>query len=149
MAGTYGVNIFAYHMSQNEISSYMDAVDNITRQASSGGSIYMLLFNPAVTFYAMINQQAGAQRRGRNPGEDVWGLTLRTFVLKHWTEISIAVQILAAVLLIAAAVAAVTPVWERGRERRRGKDEKQPAHIVKTDRNRQNNRRNNDKQTGE
>ena len=73
VAGTYGANIFAYQMSQNEISSYMDAVDNIAKQASSGGSIYMLLFNPAVTFYAMINQQAGGQRRGRNPGEDVWG----------------------------------------------------------------------------
>jgi len=52
----------------------------------------------------------------------MFGAHPQNFVLEHWTEISIAVQILAAVLLIAAAVAAVTPVWERGRERRRGKD---------------------------
>ncbi|MBS6376818.1 MAG: ABC transporter permease [Clostridium sp.] len=121
VAGTYGANIFAYQMSQNEISSYMDAVDNITRQASSGGSIYMLLFNPAVTFYAMINQQAGDSDVAGTL-ERMFGAHPQNFVLKHWTEISIAVQILAAVLLIAAAVAAVTPVWERGRERRRGKD---------------------------
>ena len=121
VAGTYGVNIFAYHMSQNEISSYMDAVDNIAKQASSGGSIYMLLFNPAVTFYAMINQQAGDSDVAGTL-ERMFGAHPQNFVLEHWTEISIAVQILAAVLLIAAAVAAVTPVWERGRERRRGKD---------------------------
>ena len=121
VAGTYGANIFAYQMSQNEISSYMDAVDNIAKQASSGGSIYMLLFNPAVTFYAMINQQAGDSDVAGTL-ERMFGAHPQNFVLEHWTEISIAVQILAAVLLIAAAVAAVTPVWERGRERRRGKD---------------------------
>lgn len=74
----------------------------------------MLLFNPAVTFYAMINQQAGDSDVAGTL-ERMFGAHPQNFVMEHWTEISIAVQILAAVFLIAAAVSAVTPIWERSR----------------------------------
>lgn len=114
VAGTYGVNVFAYRMSQNEISSYMDAVDNVIRQASSGGNIYMMLFNPAVTFYTMINQQAG-DRDVAGTLEQLFGAHQQNFVIGHWTELSIVLQILAAVLLIAVAVIVVTPGCERER----------------------------------
>lgn len=114
VAGTYGANIFAYRMSQNEISSYMDAVDNVIRQASSGGSIYMMLLNPAVTFYTMINQQAG-DSDVVGTLEQLFGVHQQNFVIEHWTGISIAVQILAAVLLIGAAIVVVTPACERSR----------------------------------
>lgn len=114
VAGTYGANIFAYRMSQNEISSYMDAVDNVIGQASSGGSIYMMLLNPAVTFYTMINQQAG-DSDVVGTLEQLFGAHQQNFVIEHWTGISIAAQILTAVLLIGAAVVVVTPACERSR----------------------------------
>lgn len=114
VAGTYGANVFAYQMSQNEISSYMNAVDNVVRQASSGGSIYMMLLNPAVTFYTMINQQAG-DSDVVGTLERMFGSHPQSFVIEHWTETSIGLQILAALLLIAAAVIVVTPGCERER----------------------------------
>lgn len=108
VAGTYAINIFTYRMSQNEISSYMNSIESVTRQATSGGSIYLLLMNPAATFYTMINQQTG-DRGVIELLEQYFGAHPQNFVLNHWTGLSIAIQIAAAAALIAAAVVAVTP----------------------------------------
>lgn len=117
VAGTYAINIFTYRMSQNEISSYMNAIDSVTRQATSGGSLYLLLLNPAVTFYTMINQQAGDSNVSRTL-RNFFGAHPQNFVIEHWTEISIVLQTLIALLFIGAAVFAVTP-----RQRRKKKKE--------------------------
>lgn len=119
VAGTYAINIFTYRMSQNEISSYMNAIDSVTRQATSGGSLYLLLLNPAVTFYTMINQQAGDSNVSRTL-RNFFGAHPQNFVIEHWTEISIVLQTLIALLFIGAAVFAVTP-----RQRRKKKKENQ------------------------
>lgn len=119
VAGTYAINIFTYRMSQNEISSYMNAIDSVTRQATSGGSLYLLLLNPAVTFYTMINQQAGDSNVSRTL-RNFFGAHPQNFVIEHWTEISIVLQTFIALLFIGAAVFAVTP-----RQRRKKKKENQ------------------------
>lgn len=119
VAGTYAINIFTYRMSQNEISSYMNAIDSVTRQATSGGSLYFLLLNPAVTFYTMINQQAGDSNVSRTL-RNFFGAHSQNFVIEHWTEISIVLQTFIALLFIGAAVFAVTP-----RQRRKKKKENQ------------------------
>ena len=144
VAGTYAVNVFTYRMSQNEISSYMTAVDSVTRQATSGGSLYLLLMNPAVTFYAMINKQAGNSDVAGTL-EQLFGSHPENFIIEHWTGLSIFLQIAAAVILIAIAVSAVTPIRGAGRTGGRGRAGKQELQDRENDRE---NHRKNDRRKG-
>ena len=144
VAGTYAVNVFTYRMSQNEISSYMTAVDSVTRQATSGGSLYLLLMNPAVTFYAMINKQAGNSDVAGTL-EQLFGSHPENFIIEHWTGLSIFLQIAAAVILIAIAVSAVTPIRGAGRTGGRGRAGKQELQDRENGRE---NHRKNDRRKG-
>ena len=144
VAGTYAVNVFTYRMSQNEISSYMTAVDSVTRQATSGGSLYLLLMNPAVTFYTMINKQAGNSDVAGTL-EQLFGSHPENFIIEHWTGLSIFLQIAAAVILIAIAVSAVTPIRGAGRTGGRGRAGKQELQDRENDRE---NHRKNDRRKG-
>lgn len=120
VAGTYAINVFSYRMSQNEINSYMSTISTVTKQATSGGFIYLLLLNPAITFYTVINEQAGSgsiinileRWFGRQPGN---------FVLEHWTAISLLCQLSIALLMIAFAVYMVTPVRQKRGKQKKGK----------------------------
>lgn len=109
VAGTYAVNAFALRMSQNELNAYQSVVGTMTGQAASGAALYLLLFNPAVTFYTVINEQAGSGAVMTILGK--WfGSTGDNLILRHWTFFSIMLQLIAAFLLIGAAVYAVSPV---------------------------------------
>lgn len=109
VAGTYAVNAFALHMSQNEINAYQSFVGTMAGQATSGAVLYLLLLNPAVTFYTVINEQAGSGTVMTILGK--WfGSSGDNLILRHWTLLSILLQLAAAFLLIAAAVYAVSPL---------------------------------------
>lgn len=75
---------------------------------SAGNMIYLLLFNPAVTFDCVINGQAGA---GDTVTEltSLFGTVPENFVTVHWIALSLLLQTLVAALLIAAAVRLVVP----------------------------------------
>ena len=109
VAGTFAVNVFAYRMDLNEVNSYSFSLHSSMRQASSGGFLYLLLVNPAVTFYAMINGQAGSGDI-RKAFQGWFGAIPENFITGHWVAVSLAVQLLIAVLLILAAIYAVTPL---------------------------------------
>lgn len=112
VAGTYALNSFFYKMSQNEINSYMNELNSNAMQASSGGFIYFLLLNPAVTFYTIINAQAGSGSIIETLGQ--WfGSQPDNLIMAHWTKVSMVCQLLIAAILIVAAVYAVSPVRQR------------------------------------
>lgn len=109
VAGTFAVNLFAYRMDLNEVNSYNYAFNSAMRQASSGGFLYLLLVNPAITFYAMINGQAGSGTL-HSVFEQWFGATPENFVTTHWVGVSLVVQLLLASVLLFAAIYTVTPL---------------------------------------
>lgn len=118
VAGTYAVNVFALSMSRMRVNSYLNQMGNVTEQASSGGFLYLLLLNPAVTFYSIINNQIGSDAAVKGIGQ--WfGNQPENWMITHWIPVSMAVQLAAAGILIAVAVRAVTPVKRRNKRRQK------------------------------
>lgn len=115
VAGTIGANLFAYRMDINEVNSYAVSLGTSLRQATSGGFIYLLLLNPAITFYSVISGQAGSGNI-RAPFQEWFGVLPDNFIMDHWAAVSMVLQFTVAVLLIAAAIYAVTPLHKNGRK---------------------------------
>lgn len=136
VAGTYAVNIFSLRMSQNEINAYMSSMSTVTMQATSGVVLYLLLLNPAVTFYTVINEQAGSGSIVEIL-EKFFGVHGDNLILSHWTLISILLQFVVAALLVVAAIYAVSPVKPRPAElfrknKSRKSDKKESAGAQST-----------------
>lgn len=129
VAGTYAINAFSFKMSQNEINSYMSTISTVTKQATSGIFIYLLLFNPAVTFYTVINEQAGSGSI-RTTLEGWFGQHPDNFITEHWTIISLACQLVVALLLIGAAIYFITAVRQRAGGIRHEKKRKTAAQTL-------------------
>ena len=95
VAGTYFINRFALSisgMSLDKTTAYSIADSGF--RASSGVSFYLFLFNPAVTFMAIIGEQAG---RG-TPLADIvsyFGMSGSGIIIKHWIGLSIVLQLTA------------------------------------------------------
>ena len=110
VAGTYFINRFALSisgMSLDKTTAYSIADSGF--RASSGVSFYLFLFNPAVTFMAIIGEQAG---RG-TPLADIvsyFGMSESGIIIKHWIGLSIVLQLTAGAALIAGAIHFVEPV---------------------------------------
>ena len=109
VAGTYAINVFTYRLDANEVNSYVSVLNTAARQASSGGFIYLLLLNPALTFYSVINGQAGAGDI-RKPFEQWFGALPDNYIMDHWSAVSLSVQLILAIILIAISIYAVTPI---------------------------------------
>lgn len=109
VAGTFSVNLFAYHIDRSQISVYPYAVNAVMQNPGSGAFLYLLLLNPVITFYVMLNRQAGSgdlQLLFR----DWFGSIPDNVVVSHWISISLLVQLVIAVLLLLGATYAITPV---------------------------------------
>lgn len=77
-----------------------------------GGFTYLLLVNPAVTFGTAMKSQTGSMQR--IPLLEVWsGGSSAGFVMEHWLEISIGIQVLLAALCLWIAVRQVNPRRKR------------------------------------
>ena len=99
-AGTMAVNLFVSNLNASEM-------------ASSGILRYLFLFNPAVSFYNVINGQAGSGDM-RKWFEPLFGVFPDNAITAHWTACSLILQCMLAMVLIAAAVWAITPgKWNR------------------------------------
>ena len=89
--------------------------------ATSGILRYLFLFNPAVSFYNVINGQAGSGDM-RKWFEPLFGVFPDNAITAHWTACSLILQCMLAMVLIAAAVWAITPgKWNR-HGKNKGKD---------------------------
>ena len=119
-AGTMAVNLFAYRMALRAANSYASNL-NASEMASSGILRYLFLFNPAVSFYNVINGQAGSGDM-RKWFEPLFGVFPDNAITAHWTACSLILQCMLAMVLIAAAVWAITPgKWNR-HGKNKGKD---------------------------
>lgn len=105
VAGTYILNRFALSMSASRLNSYVD-VYGLGRnglQPTSGSLIYLLLINPAATFYAVIRGQTG-QGSGTDAVISAFGISRENWITGHWIGLSIVLQLAAAGIFLAAAV---------------------------------------------
>lgn len=108
VAGTYAINAFVLAMARMNVDSYAYSIGSVVEQANSGGFLYLLLLNPAVTFYAAINKQAGNNQAVNNITQ--WfGAHPANFVTQNWIYISIGVQLALSVVLILIAIKAISP----------------------------------------
>ena len=112
--GTLAANRFALGLSTMRWNSYMNQIGGVASQATSGGFQYLLLFNPAVTFYYVLQEQSGS--RGALTEIAGWlGIRGGGWFSGHWVMASIAVQLLTAVLLIRGTVRRIDPVSPKRR----------------------------------
>ena len=115
IGGTYAINQFALSISTMRWNSYMNQIGSVASQASSGGFLYLMLFNPAVTFYSIISRETGADV-GRGAVSQWFGYHETGFLTEHWVPVSMAVQFLTAVFLMGAAVRFIDPALKRIRK---------------------------------
>lgn len=112
IGGTYAINQFALSISTMRWNSYMNQIGSVASQASSGGFLYFMLLNPAMTFYSIISRQTGTDMTLRAVSQ--WfGYHETSFLTEYWAPVSMTVQLLTAVVLMWAAVGLVDPAAKR------------------------------------
>lgn len=115
LVGTYAINFFVWSMSQMGAESYLNQVGGMAGQVNSGAFFYLLLLNPALTFYQVIGNQVGNRELSRGMGQ--WfGSRPADPILEAWIPASILVQMLLAAVFLWIAVKALDPV--KGRPKR-------------------------------
>lgn len=120
LGGTYVINWFVLSIARTGAASYVNQVGGMSSQVNSGGFFYLLLFNPAVAFYQIINRQAGNGEAAANVIQ--WFGNRSSSVLQNaWIPISIVLQVLIAVFLLAVTVRAVDPGSRRRKRERKKK----------------------------
>lgn len=108
VAGTYAANRFALSLSKATVDTYLVNVGSTARQANTGGLLYLMLLNPAVTFYVTINGQVGNDQVVNNITR--WfGDRPANLVTENWNLFSIGVQLLIAGIFLWIAVRKVNP----------------------------------------
>lgn len=110
VAGTYAANRFALSLSQATVDTYLVNVGSAAQQAraNSGGLLYLMLLNPAVTFYVTINGQVGNNQVLNNITR--WfGERPANLVTENWNLFSIGLQLVVAVIFLWIAVRKVNP----------------------------------------
>ena len=122
VAGTYFINKFSLSLSSMNINNSVAAYgfgENVVKP-SSGNVIYLLLINPAATFYTIINgQMGGSAPTAKMAGS--FGMQSTGFVMENWIIISIVIQLSIAALMIWVAIKAVEPVKRRRRQKKAAK----------------------------
>lgn len=116
VAGTYFANRFAMALSSAHLNRYGGAVRAAMDAArpTAGGAFYLLLLNPAATFYTVMNGPAesgtGIERMCRAMGVEFQG-----WIMEHWVLASIALQLALSGILLFGAVRCVDPIKKKGR----------------------------------
>ena len=118
LGGTYFVNRFVLGLSANRLASYAMnyGIGRGTVQPTSGNFVYLMLINPAATFYTIINGQAGSGS-GVEGLCRTFGIVQKGWVIENWVFISILLQLLIAAGLLALAIRFVNPIKRRRRSR--------------------------------
>ena len=114
VGGTFAVNEFALSISTMRWNNYMNQIGSVVSQASSGGFLYLMLLNPAATFYSIIRGQTGTDGI-LNTASQWFGYHESGFITDHWVLVSMAVQLLAALFLISGAVKLIDPAVKKGK----------------------------------
>lgn len=118
VGGTYFVNRFVLGLSAGRINSYAITygIGRAQQQPTSGNFVYLLLMNPAATFYAIISGQAGSGS-GVDKLCKAFGIVQKGWVMEYWVLISILLQLAVAACLLALAIWFVNPIRRRRKKR--------------------------------
>ena len=112
-----------------EMTGYANQIGGIGSQGNSGGFLYLLLLNPAVTFYEIIRGQMGWQETMTSAAQ--WfGSRPSNLVLEAWVPVSVILQVALAGLFLAAAVWRLSPGLPRRRRSGEKKEESQGKQPV-------------------
>lgn len=105
--GTFGINRFVLYLRNIQTDHFLSTLGKASEYINSGNFLYLLLVNPATTFFAAMLQLAGGGRTMSRAA--YWFGDHRTgFMPENWIEISIVTQLLLAVLFIILAMRAVS-----------------------------------------
>ena len=118
VGGTYFVNRFVLGLSAGRINSYAITygIGRAQQQPTSGNFVYLLLMNPAATFYAIISGQAGSGS-GVDKLCKAFGIVQKGWVMENWVLISIVLQLAVAACLLALVIWFVNPIRRRRKKR--------------------------------
>lgn len=106
--GTYGLNQFALYMNRVNAGSLLASTGQSAGLVTSGNFLYLLLMNPTSTFFLTMTQIAGMNQTAGNIA--VWfGNHEANLIHGNWILWSVAIQLLLSVLLIWAAIRAISP----------------------------------------
>lgn len=124
VAGTYAFNRLFYSISSMNLSaSVLYSSEQVAPKAGAG--CYLLLLNPAVTFYLLIQHQAGSNQV-LEKFEAQFGTLPAGFVSSHWILISVLLQIGISILCLLFASWAIEPMKRKEKqEKEKNKSEKQ------------------------
>ena len=118
VGGTYFVTRFVLGLSAGRINSYAITygIGRAQQQPTSGNFVYLLLMNPAATFYAIISGHAGSGS-GVDKLCKAFGIVQKGWVMENWVLISIVLQLAVAACLLALAIWFVNPIRRRRKKR--------------------------------
>ena len=118
VGGTYFVNRVVLGLSAGRINSYAITygIGRAQQQPTSGNFVYLLLMNPAATFYAIISGQAGSGS-GVDKLCQAFGIVQKGWVMENWVLISIVLQLAVAGCLLTLAIWFVNPIRRRRKNR--------------------------------
>lgn len=118
LIGTCVVNWFVASMAQTSAQGYFNQVGASRPSVGSGPFFYLLLLNPAIAFYQVLSNQAGSGDAAENIIQ--WfGRRSSNPVLDAWIPVSIFLEILLSLLLLAGAVRAIAPVSQKKEKKKR------------------------------
>lgn len=106
--GTGAVVYLSYRFSYTK---YLETPD-FSFYPTAGHSVYLLLINPAVSFYAFISGQIGSGREFEYFLSGI-GVNGKSFVLQNWVMVSVVLQVTASLLFIFLAVRKIDPMRRR------------------------------------
>lgn len=106
--GTLVINQFAFSFMELNGDSYLQNIVNSGRQTNSGGLFYLLLLNPAVTFYVTIK---GQTEKGQVVARMIqwFGNRQDNFITQNWVLCSLVVQLALAGICLWIAIRKVNP----------------------------------------
>lgn len=100
ICGSYGIPVFLQYLNSNNIGNFANGI---------GKGIYILLFNPAVTYGTLIYGQVGSENYIRTlcsryaPFE-------QGFVIDYWIPVSLCVQVVVSALLLLLSAWILNPI---------------------------------------
>lgn len=127
LGGTYAVNRFAVYIAGMNIDSYVQNIGSVANQANSGGFLYLLLLNPGMTFYTMVDGMMSTNSTVSHITR-MFGYRNGNFITDHWLILSMAAQLAAAALCFWLAVRRLQP----GKTAWTGKRKKQETKAAES-----------------
>lgn len=108
VVGTYMLNIFTLNMNQLQIDNLVYQLGETRPTADTGAAVFLLLLNPVATFAEILGNQVSGGA-GSLAIERFFGSHANEILARYWVPISMLVQSVVSVGMIAGAVYSLNP----------------------------------------